>query len=91
MTQCPPSSIATVRVWEGYFSSLQHPQVLRRMAPSPKSASPPRVELELELVQSHMAQMPVLLGEVRARALRVRSVSREEAWAEFAAPSIAAP
>ena len=38
-------------------------------------------ELELELIQSHMAQRPVLRGEVEARSLRVRSVSREEAWA----------
>ena len=34
-------------------------------------------ELELELIQSHMAQKPMLRGEVGARALRVRSVSRE--------------
>jgi hypothetical protein len=39
------------------------------------------LELELELIQTHMAQKPVLLVEVGARALRVRSVSREEAWA----------
>ena len=38
-------------------------------------------ELELELIQSHMAQKPMLRGEVGARALRARSVSREEAWA----------
>ena len=31
------------------------------------------LELELELIQSHMAQKPVLRGEVGARALRVRS------------------
>ena len=31
------------------------------------------VSFELELVQSHMAQKPVLRGEVGARALRVRS------------------
>ena len=36
---------------------------------------------ELELIQSHMAQKPVLRGEVRARALRVRSVPKEETWA----------
>jgi len=30
-------------------------------------------ELELELIQSHMAQKPMLRGEVGARALRVRS------------------
>ena len=29
------------------------------------------VELELELIQSHMTQKPVLRGEVDARALRV--------------------
>ena len=39
---------------------------------------PPPVEgigsiLELELIQSHMAQKPMLRGEVGARALRVRS------------------
>ena len=39
------------------------------------------LELELELIQSHMAQKPMLRGEVGARALCVRSVSREEAWA----------
>jgi len=38
-------------------------------------------EPELELIQTHMAQKPVLRVEVGARALRVRSVSREEAWA----------
>ena len=38
-------------------------------------------ELELELIQPQMAQKPVLRGEVGARALRVRSVSREEVWA----------
>ena len=38
-------------------------------------------ELELELIQSQMAQKPMLRGEVGARALRVRSVSREEVWA----------
>ena len=43
--------------------------------------SPVRPELELELTQTHMAQKPVLRVEVGARALRVRSVSREEAWA----------
>jgi len=41
--------------------------------------------VELELIQSHMAQKPVLRGEVGcacvARVLRVRSVSRGEAWA----------
>ena len=35
-------------------------------------------ELEPELTQSHMAQKPVLRGEVSARA---RLVSREETWA----------
>ena len=38
-------------------------------------------KLELELIQFQMAQKPVLRGEVGARALRVRSVSREEVWA----------
>jgi hypothetical protein len=40
-----------------------------------------RHELELELIQSQMAQKPMLWGKVGARALRVRSVSREEVWA----------
>ena len=35
--------------------------------------------LELELIQAHMAQGPMLRVEVGARALRLRSVSREEA------------
>ena len=35
--------------------------------------------LELELIQTHKAQKPVLRVEVGARALRVRSVSREGA------------
>ena len=38
-------------------------------------------ELELELIQSQMAQKPMLRSEVGARALRVRSVSRGEVWA----------
>ena len=42
---------------------------------------PLRLELELELIQPHMALKPILRGEVGARALRVRSVSREEEWA----------
>jgi hypothetical protein len=37
-------------------------------------------ELELKLIQPQMAQKPVLRGEVGARALRVRSVSREVIW-----------
>ena len=41
----------------------------------------PKAKLELELIQAHMAQKPMLRVEVGARALRVRSVSREEAWA----------
>ena len=36
---------------------------------------------EFELIQAHRTQKPVLRVEVGARALRVRSVSREEAWA----------
>ena len=44
-----------------------------------------RCELELELIQGHMAQKPVLRVEVGARVLRVRSVSREEAWASAGA------
>ena len=38
-------------------------------------------ELKLGLVQAHMAQKPMLRVEVGVRALRARSVSREEAWA----------
>ena len=38
-------------------------------------------ELELELIDSQMAQKPVLRGEVGVRALRARSESREGAWA----------
>ena len=38
-------------------------------------------ELELELIQSHMAQKPVLRVKWGARVLRVRSVSRGEVWA----------
>ena len=40
-----------------------------------------QLELELELLQTQMAQKPVLRGEVGARALCVRSVSRQEVWA----------
>ena len=39
------------------------------------------LELELELIKPHVAQKPVLRGEVGERVLRVRLVSREEAWA----------
>ena len=42
---------------------------------------PVRRGLKLELTQAHMAQKPVLRVEVGARALRVRSVSREGTWA----------
>jgi hypothetical protein len=38
-----------------------------------------QAELELELIQSHMAQKPMLRGEVGARALRVRSDVRGHA------------
>ena len=41
----------------------------------------PNLVPELELIQSQMAQKPVLRGDVGARALHVRSVSREDAWA----------
>ena len=47
------------------------------------------LELELGLIQTHMAQKPVLRVEVCARALRVRSVLREEAWAAFCCSSTA--
>ena len=46
--------------------------------PTPSSGQ--RV-LEFELIHTHVAQRPVLRVEVGARALRVRPVSREEAWA----------
>ena len=36
-------------------------------------------KLELEVIQTHLTQKPVLRGEVGARALRVRSVPREKA------------
>ena len=39
------------------------------------------LKIELELIQSHMAQKPVLGVKWGARVLRVRSVSREEVWA----------
>ena len=42
---------------------------------------PYELELELELLQAHMAQRPLLRVEVGARALRMWSVSREGAWA----------
>ena len=38
----------------------------------------PLVELELELIQSHTAQKPVLRDEVMCAWVAVRSVSREE-------------
>ena len=34
------------------------------MPPGPLPFTPPSFELELELIQSHMAQKPVLRGEV---------------------------
>ena len=40
-----------------------------------------RSQFELELIQTHVVQKPVLRVEVGARALRVRLVSREVAWA----------
>ena len=55
-----------------------HPFILVLVATSRNTH---KLELELELIQSHMAQKPMLRGEVGARALRVRSVSREKAWA----------
>ena len=56
--------------------------------PSPPHQSTPpftQTPLELELIQPQMTQKPVLRGEVGARALRVRSVSREDAWASAGA------
>ena len=44
------------------------------VAQVPPRAFTPGDELILELIQSQMAQKPVLRGEVGARALRVRSV-----------------
>ena len=59
------------------------PRAIRRGAASglrgPGSARPLQAKLELALIQSHMAQKPVLHGvKWGARVLRVRSVSREE-------------
>ena len=48
---------------------------------SMRCASSRCVREELELIQTHMAQKPMLRVEVGARALRGRSVSREKAWA----------
>ena len=53
----------------------------RALPSSPPPAALVTPELELELIQPHMAQKTMLRAEVGARALRVRSVSREEAWA----------
>jgi len=50
-------------------------------APRCKYGGATRLEFELGLMQSQMAQKPALRGEVGARALRVRSVLREEATA----------
>ena len=44
---------------------------------------------ELELIQAHMTQGPLLRVEVGARALRVRSVLREDAWAHVHSTSAA--
>ena len=55
-----------------------------RQVANPKcgpSTSRGLIELELGLIHAQMAQKPVLRVEVGARALRVRSVSREKAWA----------
>ena len=46
---------------------------------SDRQDAPILVRLELELILTHMAQKPMLRVEVGARALIVRSVSREEA------------
>ena len=43
------------------------------------AALPKSYQLELELIQSHMAQKPMLRGEVGARALRVWSDVRGHA------------
>ena len=40
------------------------------------TVSPIELELELELIQSQMAQKPMLRGEVGARAWRVRGQAR---------------
>jgi len=63
------------------------PRAIRRGAGpglrGPGSARPPQAKLELELIQPHMAQKPVLNGvKWGARVLRVRSVSREKVWAK---------
>ena len=59
---------ANQEAWCKILSYLLKP-IVRRRAGFPVL----RVELELELIKSHMAQKPVLRGEVGARALRVRS------------------
>jgi hypothetical protein len=56
-------------------------EIARCVYPALGSSMRDAEELELELIQSQMAQKPMLRGEVGARALRVRSVSREEVWA----------
>ena len=61
-------------------AELPPPQINSLASPHRPKASdgslePRRRELELELIQSHMAQKPMLRGEVGARALRVRSES----------------
>ena len=50
-------------------------------AATPQERAAAAVQLELELVQTNMAQRPVLRAEVGVRVLRVWSVSREDAWA----------
>ena len=69
----------------GVFRSMAGvlPVVLgfRRKGKCGLAAGYPLRSNELELTQTHTAQKPALRVEVGARALRVRSVSRDGAWA----------
>ena len=58
----------------GYFSTDFASVLVAGFIFAPGSES----ELKLELIRPHVAQKPVLRGEVGAHALRVRSVLREE-------------
>ena len=60
---------------------LEVAQVLLSAFPARRRRNNPSAPSIGKALQPHMVQKPVLRGEVGARALRVRSVSREEAWA----------
>jgi hypothetical protein len=69
-----------VKIYSPFRTGIYHllvPNLLARKALRSKRPC----ELELELIQPQMAQKPMLRGEDGARALRVRSVSREEVLA----------